>query len=430
MEAHKAYTEALEYFQSRSVYEKLFQRLKEKYESLGKMGGTVVLTDLTLEEKNQLSGFFQKDYTEKEKVSISCSAMEKALENSRFSGVSVEALLTGYFGAPLCSKRELRSQEQEEKEQYFQGLLQNTASSEAKGWLQRVLTEKKEGYLLFMQQYREDRDALSVLWQQVEQAIFALPVVKNKEQKELLAVFAARITGDPHAFDEGTRGEKLLSAFLRSYLDVQEETKDFGAEYKGRLFYEAGILRDPMSRDVLAYGIRGWKRDGELHPGLEGFWQSGEPVKMTLQTLSGLGQAASAFPEAQEVYVVENPAVFSVLVEKYPRRACLCGNGQVNQAVLALMDLLAGTGILYYAGDFDPEGLLIAQRLKKRYGQGLRLWNYRVDWYETYLSEVRLDDVRLKKLAQVCQTELLPLKEAMCRERRAAYQEAMLEVME
>ena len=48
----------------------------------------------------------------------------------------------------------------------------------------------------------------------------------------------------------------------------------------------------------------------------------------------------------------------------------------------------------YYAGDFDPEGLLIAQRLKK-------------------LERVRF-------------SELQEIKELMLREKKAAYQEAMM----
>ena len=83
--------------------------------------------------------------------------------------------------------------------------------------------------------------------------------------------------------------------------------------------------------------------------------------------------------------------------------------------------------MFYYAGDFDPEGLLIAQRLKQRYGRKLELWNYRVDWYEEYLSEVELNDMRIRKLEQIEMKELEELKKAMCRERRAVYQEAMME---
>ena len=84
----------------------------------------------------------------------------------------------------------------------------------------------------------------------------------------------------------------------------------------------------------------------------------------------------------------------------------------------------------YYHGDFDPEGLLIAQRLKERYGESLQLWNYRADWYERYLSDVNLSEVRMKKLEKVYLPELLEVKMQMQKRKRAAYQEAMLDMLE
>ena len=69
---------------------------------------------------------------------------------------------------------------------------------------------------------------------------------------------------------------------------------------------------------------------------------------------------------------------------------------------------------------------MIAQRLKERYGERFKLWNYRVDWYEQYLSNVELSEVRMKKLEKVSLPELQELKKCMQEKRRAAYQEAML----
>lgn len=75
------------------------------------------------------------------------------------------------------------------------------------------------------------------------------------------------------------------------------------------------------------------------------------------------------------------------------------------------------------------EGMQIAQRLKQRYGEKIILWNYRVDWYRMYLSDVTLDGTRLKKLDKIYLNELSELKEAMQKEQRATYQETMLELL-
>ncbi len=274
------------------------------------------------------------------------------------------------------------------------------------------------------------------LLENVLDAIEKLPALSQEQgilsgRPELLPVFAAKITGDPHYFDQGTAGERLLSDFLESSLEKEKREPGSdrqslsAAEYKKKLFYEAGILKDELSNDVLVYGIRGRRKNGELHQGIQGFYEAREPLKLTLQTLGCLGEIRGT--EGMPVYVVENPAVFSVLSQKYPENTFICGNGQVNLAVLVLMDKLAERHSFYYAGDFDPEGLLIAQRLKLRYKDRLSLWNYRKDLYEKYHSTVELSSERLKKLENIKAEELQEIKEILKRKKQAAYQETMLE---
>ena len=77
MEQEELKKECLEYFRARQVYQKLFEGMRKKYAGLGPLGGTVTLAGLTGEERQQLGGFFQKDYTENKTVTISGRLMEK-----------------------------------------------------------------------------------------------------------------------------------------------------------------------------------------------------------------------------------------------------------------------------------------------------------------------------------------------------------------
>ena len=56
---------------------------------------------------------------------------------------------------------------------------------------------------------------------------------------------------------------------------------------------------------------------------------------------------------------------------------------------------------------------MIAQRLKERYGEALDFWKYEVQWYEQYLSSVRLSESRIKKLEHVYMQELQGIKEGI-----------------
>ena len=80
-----------------------------------------------------------------------------------------------------------------------------------------------------------------------------------------------------------------------------------------------------------------------------------------------------------------------------------------------------------YSGDHDPEGLLIAQKLRLRYKERLTLWNYSRNFYEQNLSDVTLNERRLKQLDQIFIEELQEIKEDMKYQKKAAYQESMLE---
>lgn len=418
--------ECMLYFKARPVYKKLFLKMRDKYAGLGHFGGPAMLTSLSREEKSQLGGFFQRDYTSNKTITISADLMKKCLESSKFAGLTWELILETYFGEPLQVKKEIELAESKRREDYFAEILESISDESGREWLRSILEEKKEGYLLITQLYKESPEELRSILTYVTTGIAKLKVFQDKKQKELLAVFSANVTGNPHYFDEGKTGEKLLFNYLgERNFDLKQEGLS-RAEYKNRIYYEAGILKDEVSNDALAYGIHGWKPDGGLHEGIEGFLENREPVKLTLQTIGRLEKVCG---QSSQVYVVENPAVFSVLIREYPQRTVICGNGQLRLAVLILMDKFSCDTVFWYAGDFDPEGLLIAQKLKIRYGERLKLWKYEADLYETYLSEVELSDRRMKKLEQVSVQELQEIREAMYKKRRSAYQESMMEAL-
>lgn len=431
----KAETEKLKactgYFSSRSVYRKLFAGFRKKYESLGRFGGSVTLMDVTAEEREQLGGFLQRDYAAKERITVSAGLMEKALASSRFAGISWEEILEAYFGETLTVKKELIREAKEEQNRFFEEVLAHCPQGAGREWLGSVLREQSGGWQLITRLYAESPGKLMEILRNVTDAIDQLPAFDSESggTAELLAVFAAKVTGNPHSFDEGTAQEKLLMIFLESHFGEKDTDMLSPSEYRTKLLGRAGILRDELSNDVLVYGIRAWKRNGMLHEGIEGFLKNREPVKLSLRTIMDLSDVrGQGTDQKNPVYVMENPAVFAVFTESHPKCAAICGGGQIRLAVMMLMDALRYSSVFYYSGDYDPEGLQIAQRLKQRYGDGLRLWNYSEKLYEKYLSPVVLTDARLKKLENIYLKELDVVKGAMLRRKRAAYQEAMIEV--
>lgn len=411
--------ECLNYFRSNSVYEKLFQKIRRKYESLGRFGGSVVLEKLTIEEKEKIGGFLGKDYRKQKTITVSIQSIERAIMNSRFAGCTIEEIIVGYFGEMPVAKKDQIEKEKKTRDDFFRNLIELCDIGNVKKWIQQDI-QKSNSFI--QKQYKKYGNEIEVEIKMVNEVSKKFPAVYNKT--ELLPVFAAKITGDPHYFDKGKRGEVFLSSYLKFLHEEEMENWLSQAEISQQLYSSKGILRDPFSNSCLVYGVKGLKKNKECHKGMEGFFEEQESCFITLQTADRLERIYAC---KNQVYVMENPAVFAYCIQKYPNRTFLCGNGQLRLAVLKTMDLFSSDTIFYYAGDYDPEGLQIAERLKCRYGQRVHFWNYSVENYKKYLSNVKISENRLAILDKIQSAELQEIKIAMMAERKATYQEAMLE---
>ena len=418
--------EAVEYFKKKPVYEKLFNEFKKKYESHGKIGGIAVLTGLSTGDKEDISSFLMKDFTSEEEVRVSAKLFEKALLKSRFSSLTTLDIITRYFGIKLRTNKEKSEEDVGKRAEYLAELTGYTDKAYIKEWLTGVFCTGADGAVVIARSYNADKNELKIILQKLIKAIPMLPYFQGGKKKELLAVFAAHAAGNPHFFDDNTLAGNLLTAFLRDYFRFGYEDDLSEAENRSNVLFKAGLIKDTLSNDVIAYGIRGRCVDGSLHQGMEGFLHQKEPVKLSLLTLANLEETFTNSVD-RRVYIVENPAVFSILTSRFPEKAFICSYGQIRRAVFMLLDLFNKNTVFSYAGDFDPEGLLIAERLKKRYGDRLAFWKYEPDIYLKYMSEEKLTKQRIKKLDGVRDAALLKIAELMREEGRAAYQESMLE---
>ena len=176
-----------------------------------------------------------------------------------------------------------------------------------------------------------------------------------------LAVLAAKATGNPHALDRQNTAGTLLS-----YVLCRRDGSEFpeNARKWKELYERNGILVDQLSSTVAAFGIHLMTAEGP-HPAYEGYWERQEPC---IISLANLAHARGAFGESEKIYIVENEMVFSELAERLSDHpvTLLCTSGQPRTAAYRLMELLCESDervSFWYAGDMDPEGLDIAQRL-------------------------------------------------------------------
>lgn len=409
----------IEYFKSNKGFKRLFEGIREKYRSLGSLGGTVVINNLTQDEREALSGLFKKDYYSRKSASIKVEKLVKALEDTRFSGVDFERVLMGYFGEELISKRKEREIYELERNNFFDEILYSFQGTRSWKWLKSILESRDNSYRMILQKYDRERENLKEALILTMKALNELTF--NERNATRLALFSSKISRNPHTFDMDRDCGRLLMYGISYFLGVQYPK---GAEDKAEALYSAGIIADEISNYTTISGLLAY-RNGEVHRGWEGFYSLGEPLQVSLWNLSEIDYILSP---SRKIFVFENPTVFSeVLYSTRDKRPPLaCTYGQIKLASLVLLDrIIDNVDYIYYSGDFDPEGLLIADRLKKRYGEKLVLWRYSIEDYEGIKSNEVLEEIRLKKLDNLKSPELKTLGEHIRNKGLAAYQELL-----
>jgi len=431
--------ECVSYFKENKGFKRAFEAMRKKYLSLGTIGGTVVIHKLTADEKSALSGLLRKNFSNNSSVSIKMIEFQNALDRTKFRDFTLEDVLKQYFEDNLLSNSQQQLAYLDKRESYFNSLITKYIQTPGGKWLEKILQSRKSGYNTVIQRYDSDLQSLNLDLNNVCTALNNLPVFKDCRLR--LPVFASNITANPHAFDDLTGCGQLLIFALASYFCVNKpETRLERSE----LLYKAGLLIDDVSNKVLCSGLKAFDKSG-VHSGWEGFLFNNEAFLATLTNLSSLTKIDSPY---KMVFVVENPSVFMAIRDNYSNLfACtdekeicetckdeilnvpmICGYGQINMATLALMDLLTKNEVtIYYSGDFDPEGLLIADKLKNRYGNKLILWRYSIDDYKKCISRNTASQPRLKQLNNILSIELKQIAEAIAADGLCGYQEQLID---
>jgi hypothetical protein len=83
---------------------------------------------------------------------------------------------------------------------------------------------------------------------------------------------------------------------------------------------------------------------------------------------------------------------------------------------------------IYYSGDIDPEGLLMADRLKKRYPENVVIWRMDKSDYLHAKSEESIED-RITQLKGIEDELLKETASTLINHGVAAYQEGLIDLL-
>lgn len=428
VEFDKIKEECLAYFHQTPVWKKVLKGFWEKYRSYDKFSGKVVLKNLTSQDIEELEGFLGKNFHGQKSVTISAENFRKILENSRYYAVTPEYLLESFFEKPLIGKQEqkrLREQKKQEIFKKFQKDYEKTPIETYVKQLQEIIKDKdNENLGEWNQKLRLGAEIYN-----------HLPYRQN--EKMYLAVFSAGTTGNPHAFDHGTPGGTFLYQIIQMDLAIRKievfSSELFPAYKRQKSYFLEGIMIDDISNYAMLYRIQAVKKDGSMHRGMSGFYEEHQIVQVSLGIIAEWEEVHCI---QNEIYIVENPSIFAMLCEKENKSktkktgiSYMCMNGQPRLASLLVLELLAKTNtIVYYAGDLDPEGLLIAQKLAQYYKGEFHYWCMNESYYEKCRSKEEISAKRMKILERITDERLLPVVEAIKKYKMAGYQELLIDV--
>ena len=416
----KTLKECVSYFKNNRGYKNIFQQMREKWRSYGKISGNIILNNPILEEREAIKKFLGI-VSDNKKIKFKMSDFEKGLKESRFNNVELIELLEEYFQEKIIYQKDEKKIIEEEKIRFFENIreklkIESIYSEEIKKLLDTIILEKS-----YLFKYGEDNF-------ETERMIFlslkAVNYLSNLDERIKIAILGAEIAKSPHYFDRGSIAGNFLIYLLCLLFDI-EETK--GAENILEVYYKANIEVDSVSNYVACFGIRLYTKLEE-HGAYREFIKNSEEYLVTLSNLSKIVKADS---DNKKVFIVENQMVFSYLCECFKNRnvSILCTSGQLKTAALILIDMLCEAGCkVYYSGDFDPEGIEIAEKLIQR-DKNIVPWCFSKENYKMSISENIISDERLKKLDKIENTYFKELIEEIKIEKKAGYQELLLDKM-
>lgn len=402
-------------------FSEFMQLWKKQYEKYGTCKGSI---DLILNDSNRecMSGLMGKDYYGVDCAHITFQQLQKVISNTKYENCDFNEVLKMYFNHDILTNKNRQEQEQMRIQNIFKHLLEQEGKSQQ--WIHHIYTDHDSVYVRIVQASKENEQKCINTVDVVMKALNQLPMWQDK--KENISIFASLHTKNPHAFDKNTFPYYLLMHGIVYFLKVDFPKTNLE---QNEILYRAGLYQDGISNYCSIARLQALNENYQPHLGWTGFYDSYEALNVNMDNLLHI----RSIVYCDRVYVVENPAVFQALLkmikkEKIEKIGLVCTNGQLNYSAYLLLDILVSSNVeTYYSGDMDPEGLLIADKIKQRY-PSIKLWCYDVRHYEISKSKEQAADQRMHMLDALKDETLIRIGKCINENKnRVGYQENMIE---
>src|SRR6266567_3311180 len=445
---------------------RLLEKLREKYIELGRVGGQITLEDTTPGERREIASFLGKAPYRETEIKVRLVDVDRALRQSGFA-CELPDLLNAFFpGKPLVTRPQQRAI-RAIHEADFRAALASIAielpeDSRGRHWL---LHGQHGQDWLFSHYKNESAEEQERQLNMVRYVVSALDQLPSSRSPERLALFAQRISGDPHTFDPDRAEGRLFRHALVDLVSLSDGASPLERVPLPDLYANAGLLVDTISSNVAVFNLAG----AIYHNGILDPLPQAAGERVLLLPLRQLLEWQSAQPATADIYVFENPQVFEEVIAGLTRsnsgktlHTLVCTSGWPSTAAIMLLDLLLApqasqqapqqalrqddrkgrhyytspaqvqeaANQLYYSGDFDLAGLKIASYLVERYPGRCHLWRFDSESYVKALHDkgVPANSADLAALSNLSEI-FAPLVAVMQEKGKWAYQEGITRLL-
>lgn len=394
------------YLKSKLGLNRLMISLRDKYISLNRYSGSIVINNINKEEAIDISDLLGKTYKVGMSVRTSFKEISRKINETKFKGFEWEGLFKYYFKDSVISKSDRKLLDSSSYFSFLNDILDRNSNNRFIFKFKSIVNSDCILYSYLKKLYNKDKNKLKVDLDNIFLLLDNLPLEPTN-----LALYAS-LTGNPHYLDLGTN---TFNMFLRFLCFVNDEDIPVNNDERIEILSKYNIYVDYFSNFVITYNLVGCQI-------LDIFKNNKQIFNINLSNVIGMDNIDT---DKKLVFIFENPSILNVL--KDMDISVIITSGMPNMTLYKILDkLVSNNNQLYYNGDFDPEGLIIADKLKKRY-KDLELFCYdRLD-YETCMSNEVINDSRISKLEGVKSRELRAINELLKSKRYSGYQEKNIE---
>lgn len=393
----------LEYFKDQNLQE-LFEALKDKYVKTSKLSGTITIVAKSESSSTKISRFIGQNVKKNEATKVKIKTIEKSLLTTKFDCVSLLEILH-YLYPNLKTKKDEQALKEAKVKRLLDEWIFFYRKTSNKTWFDENL-EDTEFFHKTMNLLIHEKELIYNIVKSLEQ-------LNHIETWENLSIFATKVTGNPHYFDLETKNLSNFIWYLCKFLNLEYENT---RNRKIEILNKVNIYTDNYSNFVITYNFLGDDYLSEL----------AKRKEVAILNLDNILKLQNVYAKNKKVIILENPSLLTNITTFPSNLAFIISSGNPNISVYKLMDKLIGHHF-YYNGDFDPEGLLIAEKLKKIYKEQLTLFGYEKELFQKAKSNNVLNSQRIKKLDKVNSVELEEVKKKIMSCQFAGYQEQIIE---